>query len=88
MMRRFWTILSLVLVLAFAPATHACPLCAEATEEQSELNEDAPNIAMGYAVSILGMMSLPFLIVGGFGFALYRSHKASIVQSSPVDGDG
>lgn len=82
-MRRFFTILTIACVLGLTPATtFACPLCAEATEEQSG-EDDSPNIAMGYAVSILGMMSLPFIIVGGFGFALYKTHKASLASPPP-----
>jgi len=57
----------------------ACPLCSESAEDvsrQTSQGEEGTDVAAGFAVSILFMMSLPYVIVGTFGYAIYRAHKS------------
>ncbi|HMP05614.1 MAG TPA: hypothetical protein PJ982_04635 [Lacipirellulaceae bacterium] len=64
----------------------ACPTCKEdlAGSPQSQ------GLATGFYYSILLMMSMPFLILGGLGTVFYRSMKRAqaqrdaLVQQSPA----
>ena len=52
----------------------ACPMCAET------VNSAGSDVTNAYQASILFMMSMPFLIFGGFAVLVYRSiqkHNAS-----------
>ncbi|MBI4000023.1 MAG: hypothetical protein HY351_05345 [Candidatus Omnitrophica bacterium] len=48
----------------------ACPLCKEALAKMGEVWA-----ALGFNWSIYFMMSIPYLLVGGFIFALYLNYK-------------
>lgn len=48
----------------------ACPLCKEAISKMGEIWT-----AVGFNLSIYFMMAIPYLLVGGFGLALYLIHK-------------
>ncbi|MCH2177965.1 MAG: hypothetical protein MK106_04095 [Mariniblastus sp.] len=50
----------------FCDVATACPTCKEGMHNQS---------ASAFAMSILFMMSMPFLILGGWVFAIYRMRK-------------
>ena len=76
---------ALVLTLAVPPAARACPLCAENTEAQSEQMGEPANPALGYAISIIFMISVPFTLVGGFGYALYRNSRNTLAGSGRLD---
>jgi hypothetical protein len=70
MLRRLFTALCFAAVLA-APAA-ACPNCKNGLAGK-ELD--------AWYLSIVGMMSAPFLIVGGGGYYLYRlSKKAALSE--------
>jgi len=68
---------ALILVLLFATAAEACPGCAEA---QAGQGPERANIVRGYFWSIVFMMSMPFLMVGGFGTYCY-AHFRKVGQS-------
>jgi TRAP-type C4-dicarboxylate transport system permease large subunit len=51
----------------------ACPLCSENTEAKQE--ETGVNVAMGYTVSVLFMITVPVCMAAGFGYFLYRNSK-------------
>lgn len=61
------------LALVFtADVAFGCPLCSQTTEAS------APDLAQGFTASILLMMSMPFMLVGGFGFAFWRLSKRGV----------
>lgn len=59
--------LALLLVCCFVDIAAACPTC----KEQIAGDPAAYNIARGYAWSIVFMLSMPFLILGGLGSYFY-----------------
>jgi heme/copper-type cytochrome/quinol oxidase subunit 2 len=71
--------LALVVVLALATAAEACPGCAEA---QAGQGPERANIVRGYFWSIVFMMSMPFLMVGGFGTYCYVQFKKLKVNAA------
>ncbi len=64
--------LALLLLMAVSAAAHACPGCAEAVAEQG-----SSGLARGLNYSIIGLMGMPFLLVGGIGGAIYRAWRRS-----------
>ncbi|MFG0331573.1 MAG: hypothetical protein ACF8PN_16930 [Phycisphaerales bacterium] len=74
-------------VLLSSSVASACPNCAESTEDQSKVTaeEGAGDLALGYSVSVLFMMSMPFMLVGGFGYALYRNYQKTVAPT--INGD-
>jgi len=77
--------LAAVFVLALVGVAEACPGCAEA---QAGQGANRANIVRGYFWSICFMMSMPFLLIGGFGTYCYVQYKnlkakAALEQSSP-----
>jgi hypothetical protein len=80
--RRFLTAAaSLALVVSTQAAVWACPGCKEATSDQSL------NLAKGFSYSILFMMPIPFIIVGGFGgYVYYTMKRRDARQAGPVKG--
>ena len=73
MSRRWWLpMLSAGLVawgVSTATPAAACPSCRAA-------NATNPNLPMAYQTSILFMLTVPALIMTGFGVGLYRLNKA------------
>ena len=59
----------LVVVLSTATVAQACPACKQALA--STENVAAGNPIQGFMWSILFMMSMPFLLLGGFGTYLW-----------------
>ena len=49
-------------------SAQACPMCAEA----NKVDENRPK---AYMYSILFMMSMPAIVLTGFGIGLYRLHR-------------
>jgi heme/copper-type cytochrome/quinol oxidase subunit 2 len=64
--------LAMLFVLALVGIAEACPGCAEA---QAGQGANRGNIVRGYFWSICFMMSMPFLLVGGFGTYCYVQFK-------------
>lgn len=60
------------LLLMTAPAV-GCPLCSEDTEQTQK--ETGVNVAMGYTVSVLFMITVPVCVVAGLGYFLFRNSK-------------
>ncbi len=58
---------ALLLLCCLAGIAEACPTC----KEQIAGDPAAYNIARGYAWSIVFMLSMPFLILGGLGSYFY-----------------
>jgi hypothetical protein len=86
-MRRstLWLLVALLLTLAIPRAVRACPLCAEAATAGSGADEDdALREAHAYNDSIYLMAGMPYLMLGGVGFWVYRSirrHNAITLPS-------
>jgi heme/copper-type cytochrome/quinol oxidase subunit 2 len=59
--------LALLLTCCVVGIAEACPTC----KEQIAGDPAAYNIARGYAMSIVFMLSMPFLILGGLGSYFY-----------------
>lgn len=71
--------LGVTVVMFFSADTVACPLCAE----NLPADEQAGKTAQGFYWSILFMMSVPFLLAGGFGGTLwYVSRKNAMKHKS------
>ncbi|GIW94299.1 MAG: hypothetical protein KatS3mg110_2340 [Pirellulaceae bacterium] len=83
-------IVQLVLVavvwLGIATAVWACPTCKQAIAEGG----NAEGLVRGYYYSILFMMSMPFLILGGLGAYFYwevrRARSRPSVAASSLGG--
>ena len=75
---------SVVVLLAADPGL-ACPNCSTAVAN-SESGEPG-GTPVGFYYSILFMLGMPFLLLGGFGFAFYRLHK-SAGTATVRKGDG
>ena len=68
-LRKFATpLLALALVLATAAVASACPNCKDALAQN---DPDRARVVAGYYYSILFMMSMPFMILGGFVGYMY-----------------
>jgi hypothetical protein len=74
----------LVVMLSIATAAQACPACKQALA--STENTAAGNPIQGFMWSILFMMSMPFLLLGGFGTYLWyivrRARLAAEAQAA------
>ena len=64
-------LLAAVVFLASSGVASACPSCQAALAGDAEHGD----LARGIYYSILFMMSMPFAIVGSFGFLAYRAVK-------------
>ncbi len=64
-------------VLAVSAPASACPHCSETTADTSrDMVEQGNqgNPALGYALSIIFLLGVPFSLLGGMGYAVYRQH--------------
>lgn len=80
-MKRLATILCLTLLLCgpafFCPVATACPNCRDATKATPGASSDSQfREAQAFNRSIYLMAGMPFFLLGGFGFALYRLAKS------------
>lgn len=58
-------LLSILFAVAATSLADACPTCKES------INEHGGNLVQGYFLSIIFMMSMPFLIFGGMSTMFY-----------------
>lgn len=63
-------ILFFILILAVLPAEAQCAMCRAVLE-----TEEAGGAAKGINNGIMYLMIFPYLLVGGVGYAVYRSRK-------------
>ena len=80
------------LMLYHAPSAWACPGCKEALFDPGQIAQKRAT-ASGYALSILLMLSMPALLVGGSTALIVRAHRhkrrqppPQSVDSSPLSG--
>jgi len=60
----------LLVALAVPELAHACPNCKEAYA-----SDNGASLSGGFSASILFMMGMPFLVVGGFVLRLWTAQK-------------
>ena len=60
-----WIIVAMLFVIAVPDSIYACPTCGESIDEQH-------SIGFGYAVSILFMMSVPYMIIAWWAYICLR----------------
>lgn len=82
-------VLACLWVVVATPRAEACPNCRDSVPTTNLENAPPPgSLAKGYAFSIIVMMASPFILVGGFGGALYltvkRSSAAAQAQAAPA----
>ena len=63
-----------LLVLLFPAAALACPLCKEILTDPGQVVQKL-SLAKGYAVSILLLLGVPALLIGGVTLLVVRSHR-------------
>ena len=68
--------LGLALTLGFACPASACPNCKEAVAAQPE---EAANMARGYNLSVLFMVSMPFTLLGAGALMVARGVKRGVL---------
>lgn len=68
--RKTHIILVILLFLAFLPAEAQCAMCRAVLE-----SEDSGTAAKGINNGILYLMIFPYLLIGGIGYAIYKSRK-------------
>jgi hypothetical protein len=91
-----WFALLLLFGVFVAPSSvRACPMCAESVPQRSTAEEeDSQREAAAYNFSIYLMAGMPFLLVSGFGFWVFRGlrrHAAILSLSAtqqPADEGG
>lgn len=64
-------------ILAVLPAEAQCAMCRAVLE-----SEDGGTAAKGINNGILYLMIFPYLLIGGIGFAIYKSRKKLKQQKS------
>lgn len=67
------TLCALLPLLLCAPAAWACPNCKNALPSGDGTN--AEQLAGGFFISYVVMTSVPFLLVGGIAFLLWRASR-------------
>ncbi len=70
-------IVLLVFLFATAPAEAQCAMCRAVLE-----SEEGGQAAKGINNGILYLMIFPYLLIGGIGYAIYRSRKKAREQDS------
>jgi len=65
---------TVLLALLFPVAAWACPLCKEILMEPGKLSETLAT-AKGYAASILLLLGVPAILVGGVAALVIRAHR-------------
>ena len=63
-----------LLVLLFPAAALACPACKEALFDPGQLKQTLAT-AKGYAMSILLLLSMPAVLIGGTAALIVRAHR-------------
>ena len=68
----------LILAIAAEPALAQCAMCKEAVDADKAAGG---SVADGISYSILFMLSLPPLVLGGFGLAVWRAYRKADASS-------
>ena len=80
-------VLAIGFILAMASVAAACPTC----KDQLAHDPASSNLARGYVMSILFMLSMPATLLGGFSLGFYRLHRKQQAllaqQANPESAD-
>ena len=80
-------VLSIATVLSIASVAQACPACKQALASTEHARSGDP--IQGFMWSILFMMSMPFLLLGGFGTYLwYIVRRARLAAEAQAAAQG
>ena len=71
-MKRTYIFLLLVVLFVTTPAEAQCAMCRAVLE-----SEESGQAAKGINNGIMYLMLMPYLLVGGIGFIIYRMYKKS-----------
>jgi hypothetical protein len=66
----FFICIGLAILTSGTETAFACPTC------KAALSADSSNLQQGFAISILFMMTMPFLIIAGWSVFIVRSLNA------------
>ncbi len=66
-------------LMGATPALQACPMCQEAAGSSQTDKDDAYYQARAFNHAIYLMVSMPYLLLAGVGFLIYRSVRQSRV---------
>lgn len=76
MKTRFFLLL-LMLIVVVLPAEAQCAMCRAVLE-----SEEGGQAAKGINNGIVYLMIFPYLLIGGIGYAIYRSRKKAKVEEN------
>lgn len=80
-----WVLLCLFAIGLLPSVVQACPLCREAVANSSGAEDtDQMREARAYNNSIYLMVGMPYVLVGGFGFAIYRHLKLRAILEAKM----
>jgi hypothetical protein len=78
-------IVALALVAVLATVASACPTCKEGLDQNDPQHQ---SVAAGFYYSILFMMSMPYIVLGSFGYLAFLSiRKAKVRQEAEAAND-
>lgn len=75
-------ILALALVGLCTACVFACPTCKEGVDANDPHHQ---SLAAGFYYSILFMMSMPYIILGSFGYLAFLSIRRAKIQQEGAD---
>ena len=75
-------VVALATVLWFADLATACPTCKEGLDQNDPQHQ---SVARGFYYSILFMMSMPYIILGSFGYLAFVSIRRAKEQQEAID---
>ncbi|MGD9635717.1 MAG: hypothetical protein AB7G28_09745 [Pirellulales bacterium] len=76
---------AVVIALLLTDVVAACPTCKEGLDQSDPQHQ---SVAAGFYYSILFMMSMPYLILGSFGYLAFVSIRRAKVAQAEERGDG
>ena len=65
--------LSILLSCSLSPAIAQCAMCRQSVE--SSIDGEDKTVGKGLNKGILYLMSIPYLVLGGIGYMIYKARK-------------
>ena len=86
---RLCAVAALLLALGELSSLLACPLCKEAVDQSTGQEAAAMRngLGAGFAFSIYLMLAVPYLLIGGFAFAIWRNMRRADSTDSTDETD-
>ncbi|OAB80577.1 hypothetical protein [Cochleicola gelatinilyticus] len=76
-MKKSYFIFAILLVIVIAPAEAQCAMCRAVLE-----SEEGGQAAKGINNGIIYLMIFPYLLIGGIGYAIYKSRKKAKAEEN------